>query len=237
MKNLLGAFVLTFSLGIFAQAEPDYTLEELDTLKTCTPGTIKEKNGLMAISYMNAHKWWNLKDQLLAHHPDLELWHGSLAGVIAADPSSNARVPFKNGIINNKNFVETFSLVAYLNDISKYGVEIKRLDCFTDNSVVMVVNFNGFQVKRDVNGCITHGLKYGSSGHLNFLFKDYQATPYSRPKRKLYKGNTFLNADYSLGVKARLAKIAKGQPNVAPNVANCKTYSQILEEFKLQVAN
>lgn len=235
MKFLLSVVFIIMASSVQSQVEPDYTLEELDTLKTCTPGTIKEKNGLMAISYMNAHKWWNLKDQLLAHHPELELWHGSLAGVIAANPSSNATVPFKNGIITNENFVQTFSLVAYLNDISKYGVEIKRLDCFTDDSVIMVVKFKGFQVKRDASGCITHGLKYGSSGHLNFWFKDHAVTPGARPKRKLYKGNTFLDADYSLRVKTRLAELAKGEPNVEMNVANCKTYQTIYDEFKQQV--
>lgn len=236
MKAFLVLALTFITANCFAQYEPDYSLEQLDVLKTCTKGSIKEKNALMALGYMNAHKWWNLRDQLGTHHPDYQQWHGSLSGVIAANPASNETVPFRNGVITNANFVRTFALVAYLNDITKYHVTVNRLDCLGDDTVIMVAHFHGFQVKRDAQGCITHGLNYGSPGNFQFRFTDYQASPQAPVQRKILQGFSHLDPDYSIRVKTELARLAEGPANVEPNLANCKTYQQIVTEFEEQIA-
>lgn len=235
MKLLFVFFTFATMLSARAQYEPDYNLDQLDVLHTCARGTVQETNARMAIGYMNAHKWWNLRDQMGMHHPEYQQWHGTLAGVIAVNPASNESVPFRNGVITNANFVKTFATVAYLNDITKYTVTATRLDCLGDDTVILVSQFKGFQVKRDVQGCITHGLNYGSPGNFQFRFKDYQSSPEAPVQRKVYQGFSHLDADYSIQVKTELARLAQGPANVEMNLANCKTYPQILGEFEEQI--
>lgn len=235
MKTFFLMLSLVMSLSASAQTQTDYTLDQLDILKTCKKGTIQEENAQMALSYFNAHKWWNMKDQLSMHHPDYIQWHGSLAGIIASNPISNDSVPFKNGHITNANFIQTFAIVAYNNDVTKYIVKLRRVDCLRDDTVKMEVRFDSLQVQRDATGCITHGLPYGSAGFFEFRFKDFIDPVTGMKRRLLHTGGTFLDADASITVKAALIKLAQGPANIEMNHAKCKTYPQILKEFQEQL--
>lgn len=235
MKLFFSLVLLLSSLTSRAQTGNEYTLEQLDVLKTCRPGTIQEENAQLALSYYRSHKWWNMKDQLVMHHPEYIQWHGSLAGIIAATPGMNNSVPFKDGLITNQNFLQTFAIVAYNNDITKYVVNLRRVDCFRDDTVRMEIRFDSLQVQRDVNGCITHGLPYGSAGFFEFQFKDFTDPNSGLKRRLLYTGGTYLDAEVSIKVKAALVKLSQGPSNIPQNPANCKTYPQILREFQDQL--
>ncbi len=232
---VLGLFISGTS---FAQTQDfKYTLKDLDVLKTCKLGSIQEVNAELALSHLKSFIWWNLKDQYESFHPDMKHWHASLAGIIAANPASEAGLPFKKGVMTKENFVKSFAIIAYLNDITKYAVIPSRLDCLGDDTVIIVSEFKAPQVRRDANGCITHALTYGSPTKLQFEFRDHQEEGSDHTQRLVYRLFSHLDENASLKVKAELAVLAQGPNNVQPNPANCKTLGQIQKEFQEQIDN
>lgn len=217
-----------FSLSASAQ-QYEYNLEKLDTFKTCVTDVQKE-TGEMALNYLHAFSWWNMKDQIEMTHPEAILWHSSLAGLLVAQPALNDVVPFKNGQYTKKTLIETNAFLAYANDINRYLVIPNRLDCVGTDTVILITEFQGFQIARDPQtGCVTHEVSFGSPTKLQLQFAEHEG------KKLLYRSFSHLHDDISAKVRVEMAKVVKGPSNVEPNPANCKTRAQILREFKEQL--
>lgn len=225
-------------------AAGEFSLKDLDKLHTCAPGTIQEKNGQMALDYLEAFVWWNAKDQLHMVGDDFVAWHASLAGLLEAMPAYQGKVPFEKGQWTKAKYVETLSFLAYANDLSQYKVKPTRVDCVGEDMVVLLTDFTGFQIRRDdVTGCPTHGTAFGSRTHIDIVFKNYPGEKKGDPDRRLVsKSFSHLDDLASSNVRGALAKIV-GDPknpnpaNIPLNPANCKTRAQVLKEFQDQVNN
>ncbi len=132
------------------------------------------------------------------------------------------------------------AFLAFANDIEKYQVKPTRLDCVGDDTVVLITDFNGVQLRRDeVTGCPTHGLAFGSPTKIEIRFKHYYGSDVSKGpiKSTVYRVYSNLNDNISAQVRIDLAKIVQGPPNLEPNPANCKTRKDILEDFQNQADN
>lgn len=212
-----------------------YSLKRLDKLQTCTLGTIQEINAELALTFLKAFTWWNMKDQMEQIHPDHISWHSSIAGLLEIMPHLKPYVPAKNGQWTTKNYVEVLAFIASANDIDKYVVEPVRVDCIGDSAVMLVTEFNGLQIRRDpATGCVTHGVPFGSPTKIMIELKDYQQTPSSPVKRLVYRSYSILDDKISAEVRMKLAEVVKGPPNMPNNPSTCKTPDQILREFKDQ---
>lgn len=234
-KFFMMSLAITGLLGaINGYAQENYELKKLDVIQTCRTAN-QVRNAEMALDFMKAQIWWNIKDQYEALHPEQKGWHGSLAGTIAANPASNAQVPFKDGVITKDNMVKTFALIAFLNDIRKYRVAALRLDCVDENTIIIVGDFTSVQIRRDEKGCVTHELPYGTAINLQFEYRDYKADANSANQRLLYRTYTHMDYRPGLKVKADLARLAQGPANVEMDPANCKTYPQLIQEFQEQL--
>ncbi len=246
MRNVLNSIILVSTIlsGTLSFAAGEFSLKDLDKLQTCAPGTIQEKNGQMALDFLEAFVWWNAKDQLNMVGDDYIAWHASLAGLLESAPQYRGHVPFDKGQWTKKTYVETLSFLAYANDLSQYKVKPTRVDCVGDDSVVLLADFTGAQLRREeATGCPTHGLAFGSRTHIDVTFKNYSAVAPGGPSRRLVS-RTYSHLDdlVSANVRLDLAKIV-GDPkkpnasNIPHNPANCKSRAQVLKEFQDQVNN
>ena len=233
------AFAATALGAMQAYADDgQYSLKKLDLFQSCKPGTIQEKNGINALAYLEAFSAWHIKDQMNMLDPDMVTWHSSLAGLLEANPQLQNLVPFKNGQWTVATYVPTLAFLAYANDLDKYQTIPSRVDCIGDDTVVLITNFTGFQIRRDdVTGCVTHGLAFGSPAKIEVRFKKYAATQDAPERSLVYRVYSNLDDKVSAQVRVDLAKLVSGPPNVAPNPANCKTRKQILDDFQHQADN
>ncbi len=244
MRRLLNVILfISTLLGARASfAAGEFNLKDLDKLQSCAVGTIQEKNGQMALDFLEAFIWWNAKDQLNMVGDDYIAWHASLAGLLESNPQYKGHVPFDKGQWTKPTYVETLSFLAYANDLSQYKVKPTRVDCVGDDTVVLLTDFTGFQIRRDdVTGCPTHGLAFGSRTHIDVTFKNYPALTKGGAERRLVS-RTYSHLDdlASANVRTDLAKIVgdpkhPNPPNIPINPANCKTRAQVLKEFQDQV--
>ncbi len=243
MKFLLGKIALLAMMISTQQVFADsgsYELSKLDIFKSCKTGTIQERNGRNALNYLEAFSSWHIKDQMNILDPNSISWHSSLAGLLEANPQLQAYVPFKNGQFSTEQYVATMAFLAFANDIEKYTVTPTRVDCVGDDTVVLITDFKGLQIRRDeTTGCATHGLAFGSPTKIEIRYKHYY-DPSNRnipTKSLVYRVYSNLNDSISAQVRIDLAKIVQGPPNLQPNPANCKTRKQILEDFQNQADN
>ena len=231
-KNLCLLSLAALAMSVTANnafAGDDYELEGLDFFKSCATSVQKE-NAELALSFLKAFSWWNMKDQMAMIHPDYISWHSSIAGLLVAKPELAPYVPAKNGQWTKANYIEVMAFLAYANDTSKYKTKPVRVDCVGNDSVMLVTEFTGMQIRRDpATGCVTHGVKFGSPTKIMVDIRELDG------QKMIYRSASNLIDEVSARVREELAEIVKGPPNMPEDPGNCKTRAQILKEFQDQL--
>lgn len=148
-QTILGAVLATLT-ALSANAGP--SLESIDKLKSCST----EQQQVMAQKILNHFEnfaWWNIKALMAAMHPEFTEWHASRVFMATLYPESAiAKLPYKSGITSKENYVEYLAMIAYLNDVPKYTVDIKRIECTGNDTAVLTAVFNGTNLYRDAKG-------------------------------------------------------------------------------------
>jgi hypothetical protein len=239
MKTMTLNLIIAVAMTSAFQAQAAFNLQDLDKLKTCKT-ELQKTNANTALAFLEAFSWWNAKDQMNIITPDYIAWHASLAGLLEAKPEYQGHVPFDGGQYTKDTYLETLSFIAAANDLSKYIQTPTRVDCVGNDDVVILEDFTSVQVRRDAQGCITHGTPYGSRVHLDFHLVNYSGAV-GEPERRLVS-RTFSHLDDKVSAKVReeLAAIVgdpahPNPPNMPENPAACKTRAQFLQDFKDQV--
>ena len=221
MKKFL--IILSLATVMSAQAEESYTVEKLDVIKTCKSEAqiVTAEKGL---ALLENFKWWKIKNLMDSLHPDYHHWHASRVFLASVTPDDQVpNLPFKNGIVKKENFVQDLAMVAYTNDVPKYIVDLKRLECVGDDTVVISSVFNGVSVVRNAEG--------------KALFK---AEVTNIPTRwsitvkdgLIYRNIIDLTDSATMDIGKRLREVVKaGIPNVEPGTIPDQTYEQILQSF------
>lgn len=218
----------------------DFDLKKLDVFGSCKVGTKQEATAELALSFLKAFVTWHVGDQMAMVHPDFIAWHSSIAGLLEARPEFRGGTPPvyppDMGQYRKDKYVETMTFLAYHNDIERYEVVPTRVDCVGDDKVILMTDFNGFQLKRDEKtGCITHTAPFGSPTKITVEFKDYQENASAPVQRLVYRTDSFLDDKVSVQVRKDLAEKVAKEPAMKPDPSTCKTRQMILDEFSAQV--
>lgn len=149
MKTGILIFISALILGMSAHAAD---LSKLDKLSTCVTEAQKVSANQVLTLFEN-FKWWKIKNIMDSLHPEYKEWHASRVYLATLyPPETVAKLPYKNGIVSKDNYPKYLANVAYSNDVPKYAIDINRVECISDDTVVVSSIFNGTNVYRNADG-------------------------------------------------------------------------------------
>lgn len=228
-KYLIVGIMLIQSFAIVSNA---HQLEQLDQSKSCTT-TQKKKMGEAVVKWFNAYHAEDLKSQLELFSPDFTLYHSVLFdsalkvekynATLPVDDPKRIKLPFANGLVNQANYVDTLILIAHLADQSAPGDQPARVVCLNDTTVIVDIDFDGYQVSRDpVSGCITHKARYTSKAVKTFIFD---------AKTGLINRH-YVNFDPAISAQAKEDLKKMQSEAVIPVVAEtCRTFKDLSDQY------
>lgn len=226
MKTLILLTILASMTHVFAQV-PD--LKKMDKLETCVSDTQKNSAN-NALIFLENFKWWKIKNLVHSLHPEYKEWHASRVYLATLYPLSQVpNLPYKDGQVDAAHFLANIARIAYTNDVPKYTIDISRLECVSDDTVVISSIFNGVNVYRDAKGVAL-----------------YQTAITNVPTRfvitikdgLIYRNIINLEDTTTKKMIDELAALIKaGVSNVVPGTIPDKTYEEILADFQRQVNN
>jgi hypothetical protein len=227
-KVLLIALLSAMSLS--AQAEyngqpVDKSLAELDKLTSCkTAQQIDTANRVL--NYMFAFKWWHIKNMVDALHPQYVHWHGSrVFHAVITPEDQRANLPYKDGMVTRDEYLQDLAMVAYTNEVSKYIVDLNRLECVGDDTVVLSSMFNGVSVFRDKDGYVTHKVQLTNIPvRFTTMLKD----------GLVYRFIVDLPDSATVDMFKRIKEEIAKTPPLPKDEATKTTYQEILSRFKTE---
>lgn len=229
LKSLLLATLFVASTQAQAAEGQPYSLEQLDVLKTCATAAQKT-TAEKGMSFLENFRWWNIKNLMQSLHPDYQQLHTSRVFAASVTPLDKVpSLPFKNGIVSKETFIQDLAMIAFTNDLSKYIVEMKRLECLGDDTVMISTVFNGLNAIRDPKS----GKAYYQSE-----IKDLQTRFILTVKDGLIHRDIIdIKDSESAEIYKKLAEVIQtGKPNVPPGTIPDQTYEQILKDFSDKAA-
>lgn len=191
---LISSFLIQSFFSSVSNASNNDLLQSIpnDIFGTCKTKS-QIRNARTALTWLKAFESWTpvgikVQSDLLA--TEFAVLHSSLSALAAyykiqseTEPNEIKReeflkaytsLPFnKTGQLNRKNYASSLAFIAKSNDTTQWKEIPLRVDCLNGSNVVVVdIGFSGFQVKRDVEGYITHAIPYAASALKVFTFNN-----------------------------------------------------------------
>lgn len=246
MKTTLLLFAVTLfssvshaQLGSGITEKPPATLEQLDTMKTCTtPAQIYAAKS--AIAFLNDFRWWHINNMVSAVSDDFNVWHSSWAHTFNSDilkPEMKAQYPMQKGQTFGKpgknGMIMALAYIAYTNDIGSYEILPSRIDCVisqpnsTSQDVIVTTMFYGTSVVRDAEGYVRYVEKIVEPTKVFATVKDRLISKMYFDLRDETGNDT---------MKKLFAKMQAGIPDVTGKDPNRRgTLTEILDCFKYEL--
>ncbi|MBC7741408.1 MAG: hypothetical protein H7061_04370 [Bdellovibrionaceae bacterium] len=221
MKNIF--MVAITILGFQVQASESYPLEKLDKTQSCV-NSAQKMAAEKSLAFLENFKWWKIKNIVQSLHPGYQAWHASRVYWASVTPVEKIpSLPYKNGQVSHDGVIAELAMVAYTNDVPKYTIDLKRVECVADDIVIITTIFNGVNVVRNAQGKALY-----SAGvvdvptRFTITIKD----------GLIYRDIIDLPDATTVELLARIGNLIKaGVPNVVPGTIPDQTYQQIYQNF------